>query len=207
MIKLNGFKAAVTAVALIGASTAAQAQDNRAAMWTGAYAGLHVGGDFGKFSTSGGSETVSGVIGGVHAGYNWQAGSMVYGLEGDADISGAKKDYNFGSGVTGTLSNGFLGSLRGRIGFTSGQALFYGTGGLAFASTKFEAKAGGSKASLTDTQTGYVIGLGMEYAISSNMSARIEGLRYGFKDVFKDDIGSGMKYDANVVRAGISYKF
>jgi outer membrane immunogenic protein len=207
MSSVKALKLAVAVAAFAASGSAAQAQDDRAALWQGAYIGAHLGGEGGKFKNNFGSETVSGVIGGLHGGFNWQSGTMVYGIEGDADLAGAKKNYNFGGGVTGQLSNGFLGSLRGRVGFTSGSALFYGTGGVAFASSKFEASGGGTKASIKDTQTGYVIGLGMDYAISSNMSARIEGLHYGFKDVFKDDIPGGLKLDANVIRAGISYKF
>jgi outer membrane immunogenic protein len=201
-------QAATVAVTVMVAGSAAQAQDNRAALWNGAYVGVNVGGDFGKFSAQGvaGNEKISGILGGLHAGYNWQAGSMVYGLEGDADLSGAKKSYG-APGASAEVSNSFLGSIRGRIGFTSGPALFYGTGGVAFGSNKISATAAGATASIKDTTTGYVLGLGTEYAFSSNMSARIEYLHYGFKDVFKDDIGSGLKYNADVIRAGISYKF
>jgi outer membrane immunogenic protein len=207
MSSVKALQLAVAVAALVATGSTAQAQSN-AALFEGAYIGVNVGGDFGKFSGNGGSEKISGIIGGLHAGYNWQAGSMVYGLEGDADLSGAKKTFSGGGGASAELTNGFLGSLRGRIGFTSGSALFYGTGGVAFGSNKLSGKINGvTVASIKDTQTGYVLGLGMEYAISSNMSARIEGLHYGFKDVFKDDIGSGLKYDANVIRAGISYKF
>jgi outer membrane immunogenic protein len=210
MSSVKTLKFAVAVAAFAITSSAAQAQ-SKAAMWEGVYVGVHAGGDFGKFSASnraGSSSTsVSGIEGGLHAGYNWQAGTIVYGIEGDADLSGAKKKESSG-GVSAEISNGFLGSLRGRIGVTSGPALFYGTAGVAFGSTKISGTVNGvGSASIKDTQTGYVIGLGMEYAISSNMSARIEGLHYGFKDVFKDDIGSGVKYDANVIRAGLSYKF
>jgi outer membrane immunogenic protein len=208
MSKVYGLKAVVMAAAVLGAATTAEAQDNRASIWTGAYVGVHAGGAFGKFSASGFSQQISGIAGGLHAGYNWQSGNMVYGLEGDADLSGAKKTFKYASGSSEEVTNGFLGSLRGRVGFTTGSALFYGTGGVAFATLKdtYTSFAGGS-ASFSDTRTGYVLGLGMDYAISSSMSARIEGLHYGFKDAFKDNIGSGLKYDANVVRAGISYKF
>jgi hypothetical protein len=36
-----------------------------------------------------------------------------------------------------------------------------------------------------------------------------EGLHYGFNDLFKDDrpAGSSAKFEANVIRAGIAYKF
>jgi outer membrane immunogenic protein len=97
--------------------------------------------------------------------------------------------------------------LRGRVGFATGPALFYGTAGLAFALTKYEASGFGVKLSSDKTSTGYVIGLGMEYAISSSMSARVEGLHYGFKDVFEENFANDIKYDANVIRAGLSYKF
>jgi outer membrane immunogenic protein len=209
-MKMNTVLKATAAFAVVAMTcSAAQADDRQAAMWQGAYLGVHVGGDFGKFTVKNvnGEEKISGIMGGLHGGYNWQAGSMVYGIEGDASLSGAKKTYDLGGGVKDEVSNGFLGSVRARLGYTTGAALFYGTGGLAFASFKDEITLGAAKASIKDTRTGYVLGLGMEYAISSNMSARIEALHYGFKDVFKDDIGAGLKYDANVVRAGVSYKF
>ncbi len=206
MNSAKALKLAVAVAALAATGSAAQAQ-SKAALWQGTYIGVHLGGEGGKFKNDFGSETVSGVLGGIHAGFNWQSGSIVYGIEGDADLSSAKKNYNFRGGQKAVLSNGFLGSLRGRVGFTSGSALFFGTGGLAFASTKFDLPAGGGTGSLTDTRTGYVVGIGMEYAMSSNVSLRIEGLHYGFDDIFKDDINGGLKFDANVIRAGLSYKF
>jgi outer membrane immunogenic protein len=138
----------------------------------------------------------------------------VYGIELDADFSGAKKSATYtGGGVTANLqtSNPFLGSIRGRIGYADGAALFYATAGLAYGTAKIEASArtaGFSAAgSSSDTKAGYVVGLGAEYAFSSNMSLRLEGLHYGFQDVFKDSLGGGGKFDANVIRAGLSFKF
>jgi outer membrane immunogenic protein len=197
MSSVKALKLAVAVAALVATGSAAQAQD-KAALWEGAYVGVHLGGDFGKFSDSTTTTKLSGVLGGLHGGYNWQAGSLVYGIEGDADLSGAKKSVNGAE-----LSNGFLGSLRGRVGYTSGPVLFYGTGGLAMGTLKDKL----TNLSVSETRSGYVLGLGLEYAIAPNMSARIEGLHYGFKDVFKDQFGSGIKYEANVVRAGLSYKF
>ena len=71
--------------------------------WAGPYLGLNLGYSTGKsktdgvFSdatlgtplfTSGSSDSLRGVIGGVQAGYNWQAGNWVAGLEGDIQMSG-----------------------------------------------------------------------------------------------------------------------
>jgi outer membrane immunogenic protein len=213
MSSVKALKLAVAVAALIATGSAAQAQD-KAALWEGAYAGVHIGADSGKYSVGGLSgDKIGGLAGGVHGGYNWQAGSMVYGLEGDADFSGAKKTESYTSGgaaATASLSNSFLGSLRGRVGIASGPALFYATGGVGFSTNKLEASAtlagvGTGKFSASSTKSGYVLGLGMDYALSSSLSARIEGLHYGFSDVLASS--SGVKYDVNAIRAGLSYKF
>jgi outer membrane immunogenic protein len=203
MSSVKAFKLAVAVAAFAVTGSTAQAQSN-AALWQGAYIGVHAGGDFGKFSNGNFDEKVSGLVGGLHAGYNWQSGSTVFGIEGDASFSGAKVSQTIGV-LREEMNNSFLGSLRGRVGYASGAALLYGTAGLAFGTHEFSASIPGASVSFKETRIGYVIGLGAEYAFSSNMSARIEGLHYGFKDVFEKD--SGVKYNTNVIRAGLSYKF
>ena len=76
--------------------------------WTGFYLGANVGAGFGTTETSVDvgpaltalsgtpitataplvSETFNGFIGGIQAGYNWQAGVFVVGVEGDLDAAG-----------------------------------------------------------------------------------------------------------------------
>ena len=71
--------------------------------WAGPYLGLNLGYSAGKSKTdgvfsdatlgaplfaTGSSDSLRGVIGGVQAGYNWQAGNWVAGLEGDIQMSG-----------------------------------------------------------------------------------------------------------------------
>jgi outer membrane immunogenic protein len=203
--------AVTTAVSALAFNTSVHAQDTRPALWTGAYAGLHIGGASGKISR--GSEdmspldSVSGAIGGIHAGFNFQSGSVVFGIEADADASGANKEVLTPGGTNLELANTFLGSVRGRIGFTSGAALFYGTGGLAYAMNKIEISRNGFRLAFDDKQTGYVLGLGIEYAFSDKLSGRIEGLHYGFEDSFKELAGSGVHFDIDVIRGGLSYKF
>jgi opacity protein-like surface antigen len=217
MSSVKALKLAVAVAALVATGSAAQAQDNKAAMWAGAYAGVHIGGEFAKFNFTSPAvlqqvNKLSGVEGGAHAGFNWQAGSMVYGIEGDADLSGAKKSYSVTAlGITNTYeaTNSFLGSLRGRIGYAVGDALIYTTGGVAFSSEKIALTSSIPANSSTnkDSRIGYVLGLGVDYALSSAMSLRLEGLHYGFSDVFKNAGATNVKFDANVIRTGISYKF
>jgi outer membrane immunogenic protein len=90
----------------------------------------------------------AGFIGGGQIGYNWQYGSLLYGLE--TDIQGLSNGNNgsaitVNSGVPGFPTEAFtsttavsksvdyLGTFRGRLGFLlSPSTLIYGTGGLAY---------------------------------------------------------------------------
>ena len=130
--------------------------------WTGWYAGLNVGGSFGKANDSvsfGGlplpapSQNLNGVIGGGQIGYNWQSGTWLFGLE--ADIQGSSEKSNdpalstliltipalgagaipFSLGVNEKLD--WFGTLRGRVGILATPTwLFYATGGLAYGGIK-----------------------------------------------------------------------
>ena len=73
--------------------------------WTGFYVGANVGYTWGPWDLSASQiifdpstthdAKVNGALGGVQLGYNWQAGSWVYGLEGDIQITGAKDTDNW----------------------------------------------------------------------------------------------------------------
>ena len=102
------FLAGITALALATTMTAANAADlaHRQRMptkapayepaynWTGFYVGINGGGAFGNSDLSNAlgstSYDLSGGLAGGTVGYNWQAGRLVYGLEGDGDWSGLK---------------------------------------------------------------------------------------------------------------------
>jgi outer membrane immunogenic protein len=136
--------------------------------WTGFYGGVNVGYSWGRSSTDwsyfapnitsgstvcgagaycisgSGTENLNGVIGGFQAGYNWQTGNLLAGIEADFQGSGQRGTQDFttpftaSAGAPGTGSESFteklrwFGTLRGRIGYAPGQWLFYATGGLAY---------------------------------------------------------------------------
>src|SRR5690606_33039578 len=114
-------------------------------IWTGGYVGLHAGYAWGRenddqseFSppaeTVGDRFDVDGFIGGIHAGYNWQPGSFVYGVEGDIDYANIKggADFDFFGPARLSFESDWQGSLRLRAGYAVDTWLFYGTGGVAF---------------------------------------------------------------------------
>ena len=106
-----------------------------------------------------GAPQVSGALGGVQLGYNWQfAPRWIVGVEGDWTFSGIQDDRNVplingfngvlppGAAVAGSNLNfhtkiNSLASIRGRLGVTSGSLLAYVTGGVAWADIDFHASA------------------------------------------------------------------
>jgi outer membrane immunogenic protein len=86
------------------------------------------------------SASSSSWLAGAQAGYNWQRGSVVYGVEADISGTGLKSMMNttlqslFVPPPTAltTSSIDWYGTLRGRLGWATGPVMFYGTGGLAY---------------------------------------------------------------------------
>jgi outer membrane immunogenic protein len=153
--------------------------------WTGFYFGGHVG--YGWGDTLAGGD-VDGFLGGVQLGYNWQLSrNWVFGVE--ADISGTDLNNAFPTHVD------YLGTLRARIGYTWDRTMFYGTGGLAWNRA--------SVAGFHDTDTGYALGAGIEWAFAPNWSAKVEYMYYAFDNtaVVPTDL------DISTIKVGLNYRF
>lgn len=147
----------------------------------------------------------NGFIGGAQAGYNWQSGNYLVGIE--ADIQGLSQSGGSGTiantavvvGVpitstqTATMSTSYLGTLRGRLGLlVTPTLLTYATGGLAYGGVKasdtlfqtgtngFMGTGGGT---LSGTRAGWALGGGMEWMFAPRWSAKAEYVHY--------DLGTG----------------
>jgi outer membrane immunogenic protein len=181
--------------------------------WTGFYVGGNVGYGWGNGDTFFNPlpsaaifvnllpQTLSpdpkGVFGGVQAGYNWQSGRFVLGVE--ADIQAA--DINGDARVSPIIQNngtpfpgaGFLsahqridwfGTARVRAGITAtDRLLLYVTGGVAFGDVSYAAQTDfrpvGTTlyaAAFSDTKVGWTAGGGAEWAFAPNWSAKVEYL-------------------------------
>jgi outer membrane immunogenic protein len=183
--------------------------------WTGFYLGAHGGYAWGSSSDF----DFKGGFAGGQLGYNYQpAGSpWVFGIEVDsawADITGSES-VTVGL-VTGTVSSkiDYIGSLRGRIGYSWDRALLYGTGGLAWAHNDVTIGVAfpGFAAGISDDQThvGWTIGAGLEYAFAPSWSAKVEYLfaDYGTETYFSG-IAGGLPVDGQThsVKFGVNYRF
>lgn len=73
------------------------------------------------------------MIGGIHAGYNYQIQSFVIGAETDINWTSIKGDDGGAGGMLDQTKLKWLGSLRGRLGYAWDRFLVFGTGGLEYA--------------------------------------------------------------------------
>ena len=203
--------------------------------WSGFYAGVNVGGSWGHQDTtltSGvfgvtNSNHIDGVIGGGQIGYNWQGlGSpWVFGLEADIQGSGQKTDNAFAIATIPTASIAYsdkldwFGTVRGRVGYAigdQGRWLPYVTGGLAYGENKFSGS--GTVGALpvafsqSNTNVGWTVGAGLEWAFWDKWSAKIE---YLYMDLGNGStialtptsaVSTGRMTD-NVARVGVNFHF
>ena len=189
--------------------------------WTGFYVGLNAGGIWG--SSGNRSTTVfangfpflttvwpgggvgsgnGGFIGGGQAGYNWQTGAFVLGIETDFDGTSLSKSrsvigptfldpihgLNDYLTANGTVRLDWLGSTRARVGFVAtpdNRLMFYGTGGFAYGGASahlnvWDAVDGfyWQSGNRSNTRTGWTLGAGVEYAWTNNWTIGAEYLYY-----------------------------
>lgn len=138
-----------------------------------------------------GRANVDGFIGGGQAGYNWQRGTWLFGLEGDIQYSDQRGSADVclvagcavGTGIlTANYKLDWFGTVRGRVGFLpTERILLYATGGLAYG--HLSATAPLIPLSWGSTRAGWTIGAGAEAAIDRNWSVKLEYLYMDLGDV------------------------
>jgi opacity protein-like surface antigen len=199
--------------------------------WTGPYMGLSVGGTWGRthWAYQGGTTDpdYAGILAGGQAGYNFQRGRFVGGVEADAGSSNAR----------GTApcpvqplffscqdNIGALGALTARFGYTWGRALFYAKGGWAFGEV-----TAGTAVNFVDPgvaspppgamnvtrstiwENGWTVGAGMEFALTDRWSAKAEYMHYEFPRynfiVAAPNTTASAATTGDIVRIGVNYHF
>jgi outer membrane immunogenic protein len=164
--------------------------------WAGPYLGANLG--YGWGSVDNNPTSPSGFLGGAQAGYNWQSGHWVYGLEGDIQANGADDTF-----APWKFSNPWFGTVRGRVGYAVSNVLFYGTGGLAFGELTGETFG----LSESHTTAGWTAGVGAEFGFAPHWSAKVEYLYVDLSDSNFTITGAQNGYQFGLVRAGVNYHF
>lgn len=196
--------------------------------WAGLKIGAHAGGALALARTGNatyffadtsdtfvftGAGNLAGGLVGIHGGYDAQFGAFLAGVEADwswSSLSGVGKLYEE---RTARFDIDSLASLRGRLGWAHENALFYVTGGAAWAAPLGTLQFSGvGVASVRHGYQGWVAGFGMEYRIAPRWSARAEYLRYDLGtrhysltaangDIYSGDVN--MTIDS--LRVGLTY--
>jgi outer membrane immunogenic protein len=170
------------------------------------------------------SATGNGFTSGAQAGYNYQTGILVWGIEADINFfrTNASQAINTAIGGIPVTSNNsvntdWMATVRPRIGVAVSRALFYATGGWAVTNASYNTSFTGGgvleTATASNTRSAWTVGGGLEYALLHNWSAKIEYLYLDFGHLSATGFVGPVPFNhdvhltSNLVRAGLNYKF
>lgn len=187
----------------------------------------------GILSTTQTSNRASGFFFGGQAGYDFQfSNNVVLGLETDIQWSDIKMSHQattsasiVGAFTYADIHNSleWFGTTRLRLGYSFGRLLPYITGGVAYGGIEANGTqfvGGLFVGSANDTKVGWTAGAGAEYALTDNLSARVEYLYLQLPGVSGPAFGltpppfppltgsfSTGSFGAHIVRTGLNWKF
>jgi len=151
--------------------------------------------------------SITGLIGGYQAGYNWQLPNhVVLGIEADATF-GSPVDQPRLAATPYNATIDYANTVRGRVGYAFGRWLPYLTGGFAWGHSHINLNdaAGAAFAAPGKIQTGWTAGAGVEFAVSGNWSAKLE---YDYIDLSRRMYGlSGIGSPGARRRSDVAAKF
>jgi len=192
-------------------------------IWQGLYWGASIGYGWGdsehyydRNNNHGTATTdLSGGLAALTLGYNyiWSPGFLV-GLEGDIGVMDLSADDKviFDGHIWKSEFGPLWGTVRARAGMMWGNSLIYATGGWAFAHVNEVGygDARGQTAENEEVRSGWVLGAGVEHAISPGMTVKLEYLhmdfgRYDGLSENREDYYFDNKVD--LIRTGLNFKF
>jgi outer membrane immunogenic protein len=189
--------------------------------WSGYYIGGNVGAGVGRTSFTAvmpglsvsPSDEIRGFVGGGQGGFNWQFGSWVAGVEADLQFSNQRNGVTVaGTQFANTLT--YFSTLRGRIGYSMDEWLFYVTGGGGYTgnedSYSFPILGG-----FSDSQSFplWAVGVGVETQIWDRWTGRLEYLYLQSGSISNTLATPGgtlavtRSVHDNVIRTGLNYHF
>jgi outer membrane immunogenic protein len=213
-------------------STAPAVADGMDACTGGRFAGTYIGATVGYVDLDAdqselGSPNISGsdetFAAGIVSGFNKQCGRWVFGIESDTSFTDLEANSAFPDPVFITSKIDYFGTLRARVGVVhDNRALFYVTGGLAYANVDHivDDPVNDFYDSREDLEFGWTLGGGIELACNEKWTFRAEGLYVDLGEHSEDYVlhatacGGGpctadMEYEDKfwVGRLAVTYKF
>jgi|HubBroStandDraft_5_1064220.scaffolds.fasta_scaffold109656_1 outer membrane immunogenic protein len=199
-------------------------------------------------STRSTTDRLEAFIAGGQLGYNWQVNpTAILGLEADWQSSAAGGGQSFSDSFSIFVPGGgfdramisptyeariwWLGTVRGRVGFTHDNLLFYGTGGLAYGrvgisgtvNENVDFSPGGGPVftsstpfGVAQTKVGWTLGAGIEGVLAGQWSWKFEYLYVDLGSISGSFAGEPFlggeivsvksRFDENLVRFGVNYR-
>ena len=160
-----------------------------------------------------GDETIDGVAYGIGAGFDFDLGGVVAGIEGEFTESTGKQDRDetIDVPISTRVETGRDLYIGGRVGFVaSPNALVYVKGGYTNASIEAAAETDTNRFELDTDVDGWRLGAGVEYLLGTNSFAKLEYRysNYNTLDVSNDaDIETDIDLDRHQVMAGFGFRF
>ena len=203
--------------------------------WTGFYVGGNVGAGLlseNMTQSAPGALTpvspfhpsVVGLVGGAQVGADYQFSALVVGAQASwsaSYINGQNTQNTTTAGTQERMTSEptWFASVTGRVGYAANTLLFYVKGGGAWMHINHVqdvllAGATTSSQSISDTRSGFVAGVGLEYAMTENLSALFEYDFYDFgskTEPFSPALGGAtplsIRSDLHTLTVGLNYRF
>jgi outer membrane immunogenic protein len=180
-----------------------------------------------------GNYDVNGPVGGIQGGCNYQTGNWVWGVEVDGGWSSAsgqaqlRNDFAFGEFQSPyhlyTTNERWLATARARLGWAADRWMWYVTGGAAWAGFDVNESvpflAGLQRVPTRVNKTGWIVGVGSEYALLGGWSVKSEFLyanfgtfSYGHEPGIVNGcldgcLNADVKMHEYIWRVGMNYRF
>jgi len=160
-----------------------------------------------------GDETLDGAVYGIGAGFDFDLGGFVAGIEGEFTESSGKQEATetIDVPISARIETGRDLYVGGRVGFVaSPNALVYAKGG--YTNTSLEAQVSNATSSqeLDTDVDGWRLGAGVEYLLGTNAFAKVEYRYSNYNTLdFSDDgdIETDIDLDRHQVVAGVGFRF
>ncbi len=189
--------------------------------WTGFYVGGNLGGAWASgtltdsFTGVSFSDSKSGFIGGGQVGFNYQINSFVIGAEWDLDGSSLSASRT-GGFVTASANTDWVSTIAARFGLAAGSWLYYTKvgGGWVNNHATVTNNLTGASLSGSNTNSGWLLGAGIEYGFAPNWSAKLEydylGLStWQFNSTVFAPAADNLSVSRNIqmLKVGLNYRF
>ncbi len=216
------FAASIAAVGLFGASALASDLPTKAPVykapiaappydWSGFYLGANFGGGWSNGSLNiPGNNLYGGLtefIGGVQAGYNFQAGHFLFGIEGDFDWASFSHPA-LPAPTLGYVDQHWIGTAAGRVGLVNDRWLVFAKLGGGWVQSNATLNLPGAVRNGSSTNSGWLVGAGIEYGFKPHWTVKLEYDYLALSNWNSATVPSvALNRDLQMVKAGINYKF